>query len=153
MTISHQEKLNRHKKYKKNRYDTDLDYKTSQINKARMRRIKLKEKYLELKSKLICERCGENSCPCLEFHHIARKSGEPSKLYQWSEMKFLTEIKNCIVLCCNCHRKIHENTASHRLTQKILNNRNNNIAIINYYINQYNLKKTKFKIKLINEQI
>ncbi len=58
-----------------------------------------------------CEICGYNSCfSALEFHHL-----DPSqKDFGISEMKgclletLVHEVNKCALLCCNCHREVHE---------------------------------------------
>jgi hypothetical protein len=59
-----------------------------------------------------CSRCGlEDSCIVLyEFHHTnEKKEGTVSKWIStgYSMDKILKEAENCVVLCANCHRKIH----------------------------------------------
>lgn len=63
--------------------------------------------YAQFKNILECEVCGENFGPCLEFHHTNPdvKERDPSTQYNWT--KFKKEIEECVVVCANCHRKIH----------------------------------------------
>lgn len=54
--------------------------------------------------------CGETHLACLEFHHIG--DGKEINIadavrHGWSWKRILQEIKKCIVVCANCHRKIH----------------------------------------------
>lgn len=56
-----------------------------------------------------CVICGEKDYRCLDFHHVNRED----KLFTISrktgryDMKIIwEEIKKCIVLCSNCHRKV-----------------------------------------------
>ena len=55
--------------------------------------------------------CGESEPCCLDFHHL-----DPSKkFYLVGRMahhgfgldRILEEISKCIILCANCHRKLH----------------------------------------------
>lgn len=73
------------------------------------RRRKLLERNSELKSSMGCKVCGERAAPCLEWHHLdpTIKEGEPTILATSSWNKFLEEIKKCVVLCSNCHKKLH----------------------------------------------
>ena len=55
-----------------------------------------------------CIICGEKDVSCLDFHHIK------DKIYNISTIKAAlsidkveNEIKKCVVLCANCHRKLH----------------------------------------------
>jgi len=72
-----------------------------------------KKKLKELKSKLQCSECGENHIATLDFHHTNKdlKLSTVSSLvcngYSWESI--LLEIQKCIVLCSNCHRKLHYN--------------------------------------------
>ena len=63
-----------------------------------------------LKSSSSCYICDEYTTCCLDFHHIDRKSkvGEVSVLVRYGSMKRLREeICKCVILCSNCHRKVH----------------------------------------------
>lgn len=57
-----------------------------------------------------CARCGENHPACLDFHH-ENPSDKEFSLYRMPEASSRShieaEIKKCIVLCANCHRKLH----------------------------------------------
>ena len=58
-----------------------------------------------------CAVCGESEPACLDFHHLdpATKDftiGEASSHgASWNKVKI--EIAKCLVLCANCHRKVH----------------------------------------------
>lgn len=68
------------------------------------------EEFKIIKAQLRCERCGENHPACLEFHHLdpLKKDGNVGHLARaYSTKRLLEEIKKCIVLCSNCHRKEH----------------------------------------------
>lgn len=56
-----------------------------------------------------CLACGENFYACLELHHLdpAEKEAQPSELASVSFKSFLKEASKCVVLCANCHRKVH----------------------------------------------
>lgn len=69
-----------------------------------------KEKWDLYKGSLHCARCSENHIACMDFHHIdpSEKEYEVSKLVSnGMYTKAYKEIKKCIVLCANCHRKHH----------------------------------------------
>ena len=59
----------------------------------------------ELKALNKCQVCNESCLACLDFHHLGDKDGQVMSFFTWT--KLITEIKKCIVLCCNCHRKKH----------------------------------------------
>lgn len=79
--------------------------------KAKENKKKIIAWYVELKKTLSCVKCGENHPACLDFHHIDPKTKERliSGLPRdgWSKERILKEIKKCVVLCANCHRKEH----------------------------------------------
>lgn len=65
----------------------------------------------EYKSNASCHFCSENTPCCLDFHHL-----DPTKKnFNVSQMKghaktvdaIKKEVEKCIVVCSNCHRKIH----------------------------------------------
>ncbi len=65
----------------------------------------------EYKSKLKCLKCSEDHISTLDFHH----KGDEEKNSTISRMvhngykieSILKEIDKCVVLCANCHRKLH----------------------------------------------
>lgn len=65
----------------------------------------------ELKSETKCVNCGEAESCCLEFHHKdpSTKEYEISKMISdcASDERILEEMKKCVVICANCHRKLH----------------------------------------------
>jgi hypothetical protein len=65
----------------------------------------------ELKSKLVCRDCNENHPAVLHFHHLDPKEKETNiaaaTSKRWSKKRVLNEIEKCIVLCANCHLKLH----------------------------------------------
>jgi len=58
-----------------------------------------------------CSVCGERDYRCLDFHHV-----DPStKVYSIATMRgrgdreaLKAELKKCVVICSNCHRKIQK---------------------------------------------
>lgn len=65
----------------------------------------------EIKSKLSCEKCGEDHPATLDFHHRDPKQKD-RRISQMiasgsSRERMLKEIEKCSVLCANCHRKLH----------------------------------------------
>jgi hypothetical protein len=65
----------------------------------------------ELKDRLKCELCNEDENICLDFHHLDPLEKEytiSQMLNRGSKNKVLKEIKKCICVCSNCHRKIHK---------------------------------------------
>lgn len=66
-------------------------------------------KYKEYKSTLFCAICGEKETVCLEFHHkdANKKDMSVAEMRSHSFEKILEEIDKCVILCANCHRKVH----------------------------------------------
>ena len=56
-----------------------------------------------------CLFCSENFGPCLELHHLdpTQKEFDPSDGRHLSWKTFLKEADKCVVVCANCHRKVH----------------------------------------------
>lgn len=78
----------------------------------RKRKEERREWMSQLKKKLSCEECGENHPAVLDFHHNNpnEKDREISAMsVSHKKEKILEEIDKCMVLCSNCHRKLHYN--------------------------------------------
>jgi len=76
------------------------------------RKHELKSWFKQYKSTLKCTKCGETHRACLEFHHknMEKKEfdlSESTLRKGYSKERILKEIEKCIVLCANCHRKLH----------------------------------------------
>lgn len=57
-----------------------------------------------------CQRCPERHPACLELHHPdpAIKEFEPADMVMNVGLaKIRAEADRCVVLCANCHRKLH----------------------------------------------
>jgi hypothetical protein len=54
-----------------------------------------------------CSACEENDPVCLDMHHLdpTTKEGDPSRRGRFEN--FLKEAEKCVVLCRNCHAKVH----------------------------------------------
>jgi hypothetical protein len=82
-----------------------------QTVKTRKNVARLVKKLWDYKESRGCDRCPENFPPCLEFHHrrgrkidgdecvstLAHRTGSWKRIMQ--------EVKKCLLLCANCHRK------------------------------------------------
>jgi len=87
-------------------------YKTSNKRDVNLeRKKKLLIKVQELKSSVGCSTCPEKDYRCLDYHHLdpTNKVDNVAQLVGQgvSWVNILKEIKKCIVLCANCHRKLH----------------------------------------------
>lgn len=67
------------------------------------------DKYKKWKSEKSCIICGENAVECLELHHKdpSKKDFIPAVAVTYGWKRFLQEAEKCIMLCSNCHRKVH----------------------------------------------
>ncbi len=57
-----------------------------------------------------CQLCGYDNCfSALDFHHVdaTEKETELSKMTSLSQKSQETEVRKCLLLCSNCHRKLH----------------------------------------------
>lgn len=74
-------------------------------------RKKVREQFQDYKKTLFCVACGESESVCLDFHHTdpSKKEKAVGAMFGGnpSFQKVMTEVKKCVVLCANCHRKIH----------------------------------------------
>lgn len=56
-----------------------------------------------------CQQCGEKDIATLEFHHVEKKQFDICVMihcgHSWQ--KVLEELKKCVCVCANCHRKAH----------------------------------------------
>ena len=81
-----------------------------QINFARAKSHREKRRQ-EIKQDLKCAQCGESHPACLVFHHIDPTQKEYTIGYMlnrsYSLDRINVEIAKCIVLCANCHSKLH----------------------------------------------
>jgi len=76
---------------------------------ATNRRKRTIEKMRAWKERVGCTFCEERFGPCLDLHHLdpSEKEQVPSATPNCSWKRFLDEAAKCIVVCGNCHRKIH----------------------------------------------
>jgi hypothetical protein len=84
--------------------------KAAYIKKGAVSKEAFKRKWAEFKATLKCTQCDESHPATLDFHHITR---DPTnrKVHllaancSWKAIQ--EEMKKCVVLCANCHRKHH----------------------------------------------
>ena len=84
--------------------------KKEQSRKSRKRTVKRNRRYIEAyKIKNPCP-CGETESGCLSFHHEnGDKTGNISDMVNrgYGITRIQKEMDKCIVLCLNCHAKLH----------------------------------------------
>lgn len=85
------------------------EHKASTRERKRNIKIDNRKKMIEYKLQNPCIHCGEKEPICLDFHHIHGKdfniSERVANSYKWEDI--IKEIKRCVILCANCHRKVH----------------------------------------------
>jgi len=81
--------------------------KQSEVEHVKRRKKKLKKWFEEYKKKLSCTKCKENHPATIDFHHLRKKKEGVSYMVAngYSIEKIKNEIRKCVVLCANCHRK------------------------------------------------
>lgn len=65
---------------------------------------------VEYKKGLSCMCCGESEPSCFDFHHVdpaVKDFGIAEMIGRFSWDRILVELKKCVCVCANCHRKIH----------------------------------------------
>jgi len=74
-------------------------------------REKIRSVLLRIRRNNPCCMCGENDPVCLDFHHVEPKTkvSEVSTLAaQLTSIEtILKEVSKCVIVCSNCHKKIH----------------------------------------------
>jgi hypothetical protein len=95
----------------KSYYSRNKDKHCKEIGRRRKQYIKfIKSKLDEIRISGCCL-CDEKEIICLDFHHKdpTRKEAEIATLSRrgWSWKRIKNEIDKCVVVCSNCHRKIH----------------------------------------------
>jgi hypothetical protein len=88
-------------RYKKNR-ERLLEYQNKRYNDTL-------DIFQRWRKTLKCCRCGENDVACLEFHHSNPETKENNviRMVSRSVKSVIKELKKCVVVCANCHRRIH----------------------------------------------
>jgi len=100
-----------HKIYVKKHYDNNkAAYKKRASTNTPIYIERNKQKIIEYLQQRPCTKCTNKDVDVLEFHHLADKKHNISAMvlsaYSWKAIQ--KEISKCIVLCANCHRKLHK---------------------------------------------
>jgi hypothetical protein len=82
-------------------------YRTRAKNQRPHTRNKYKELIQNIRTHYGCAYCNEKEDCCLDFHHLRDKQGHVTSMIGKSVGQICAEIAKCIVVCANCHRKIH----------------------------------------------
>ena len=106
--IRHSECGECYKVTRKKSYDSNKEYYSLKNKKKRKENSSW---YFNYKKDKQCIICGESEPICLDFHHTdgTNKDIDVSKMRNstYSLQKIKEEIEKCVILCSNCHRKVH----------------------------------------------
>lgn len=102
----------RHRLCKKCKRETDKKYSSSYIADRKERNRKRAERataYLQQVKSTGCIKCPEREVVALDLHHLdpLKKEFAFSAYRNASIEKLKTEVQKCVVICSNCHRKLH----------------------------------------------
>lgn len=83
-------------------------YKNKETHYLRNEIAQKKVKEFVRSQKKPCILCGESEMICIDFHHLKDKRDNVSAVHNYGSIKRAEEeIKKCVCLCANCHRKLH----------------------------------------------
>ena len=99
--------------YDRNWYRNQSDEKKKRITQQKAERLrKLAERFNKWKGEQGCLCCDESEPCALDLHHTNPEEKESSlsdAIYNgWSWENIMTEASKCVIVCRNCHAKIHE---------------------------------------------
>jgi hypothetical protein len=92
--------------YKEHKHQTRVYGRYDHYNRATVATFK---RYVDTyKSNVGCFVCEEKDPCALDFHHPNEKKAEVSTLVKRkNKQRLCEEIARCVVICSNCHRKLH----------------------------------------------
>lgn len=93
--------------YKCDLAEKECPYRIAQCRECRQERVRENRKYMHSRKEAGCCVCGEKDIACLDFHHMNDKYDQVSHMQTHSRNKIVQETDKCVVLCSNCHRKLH----------------------------------------------
>lgn len=88
--------------YQKYKYTSVERYKRNR----KIHRQRVKQYLDEIRAKG-CIICGENCPCCIDFHHLREKTFNLAEAKEKSRISTEEELQKCVLLCANCHRKLH----------------------------------------------
>lgn len=93
------------------RMKSDRDYVRRRSHRRKSHKIRLGTWYRNLKYVTGCWFCSEYEPCCLDYHHLDPTTKEMCLSdmvfkHRFARARVLEEIKKCILLCSNCHRKV-----------------------------------------------
>lgn len=98
--------------YQKKHYQNNKqDYKERAYKSNRKISKRNKLYFKKYKQNKGCYFCNESEPCCLDFHHLDPSAKEKNISYMTKSANsietILKEVEKCIVVCSNCHRKLH----------------------------------------------
>ncbi len=91
----------------------DPEYKARHLANKQKRHDENKRLLTELKESAPCVSCGEfQPAFCMDYHHLdptLKHKGVAQMITDNSWKRIEEEISKCVLLCANCHRKVHDN--------------------------------------------
>lgn len=96
------------RKYRTEHY---LKNKQKYIDKAHKWKNQFEAWWWDYKKNFSCQRCPEADPICIDFHHLDSTNKEANiatLVTRGNKNRLLEELKKCIPLCSNCHRKEHD---------------------------------------------
>ena len=105
-----------HKAYSKDHYQQNTQKYKDKANKRNKERLQANREYITEIKKQGCSLCSESNPCCIDFHHTdpTTKSGTVSQMVvsYLSIQTIQYEVDKCVLLCSNCHRKVHNGDLS-----------------------------------------
>ncbi len=104
-------RYNRRKLAKVNNYIRGIPRVVVRKDRQRTRLLEARNFVEKWKSEHPCLVCEEKETVCLDFHHLdaTKKDLSVSEAVSrgWKIHRIKKEIKKCVIICSNCHRKVH----------------------------------------------
>lgn len=80
-----------------------------------------------------CQMCPEKDYICIDFHHKnpSEKEGDVHLMVRnkWSSQTIRKELKKCVTLCSNCHKKLHNKMLTDSKCNDMLRTLDENVLI------------------------
>lgn len=99
------------RKWLRDKLKSDPEYKARHLASKQKRHDDNKRLLTDLKESTPCVSCGDfHPSSCMDYHHIdstLKDKGVAKMISANSWKRIEKEISKCVLLCSNCHRKIH----------------------------------------------
>ena len=133
------------KEYFKEYYKNNKEKHISAVRKSKISNIEINNQYIDKIKEHGCTLCKEKEKCILDFHHIQDKDRNISDLKRCSTLDVLkSEIEKCVLVCSNCHRKIHNSILLCDESFLISKTNTNFLWVPEEYINKRKSKERKY---------